>query len=67
MTKDGDMISWRGIGTGKPSPDGGIVWRAALTYQTASTRLAKLNRIVGAVEFETDAEGNTKGSTWEWQ
>ncbi len=66
-TKDGDMAAWTGIGVGKLKGGGAVAWKAALTYQTASPKLARLNSVIGMVEFEVDAEGNATGKVWEWK
>ncbi len=68
MTDDGEGVIWNGMGIGTPTGDGmGMKWSAACTYQTTSKKLARLNRIVGMVEHETDAQGNAKIRAWEWK
>jgi hypothetical protein len=38
-----------------------------LFYRTTSQKLARLNNICGAFEYEVDATGNTKSKVWEWK
>src|SRR5687768_10836297 len=48
MTKDGDSATWKGFGVGKPTGKGmGATYRASLTWQSQSPKLAKLNGLVG--------------------
>ena len=68
MTKDGESAAWKGTGLGKPTGHGtGMAWRASIYYQTTSSKLSRLNGIVGIVEFVSDENGNTKATTWEWK
>ena len=68
MTDGGEGVIWNGLGVGAPTGQGmGMKWSAAVTYQTNSKKLARLNGIVGMVEHETDAQGNAKVRAWEWK
>ena len=68
MTKDGEVISWKGTGVGKPTGKGlGTSYRYSLTFQTSSQKLAKLNSLLAVGEWEVDENGNTKGAGWEWK
>ena len=68
MTKDGDVITWRGTGVGKPTGKGlAASYRYSLTFQTTSQKLAKLNTFMAVGEWEVDENGNTKGTGWEWK
>ena len=67
MTKDGDRASWVGQGAGRFKSGGGVSWRGAVYYQTASPKLARLNGIAQVFEYETDAQDNTHGKIWEWK
>ena len=68
MTKDGEMASWTGQGVGRFMGRGEAVsFRGALYYQTASSKLARLNSIVVVFEFEVDENGNTHAKLWEWK
>jgi hypothetical protein len=67
-TDEGEGVTWNGMGVGTPTGEGmGMKWSAAVTYQTNSKKLARLNGIVGMVEHETDAQGNAKVTAWEWK
>lgn len=67
-TKDGEGIIWNGFGVGQMTGQGmGVKWRAAVTYQTSSKKLARLNTVIGMVEHETDPQGNVKDAYWEWK
>ena len=66
-TKDGEHITWKGTGIGKPTGKGnGMSWRASCYYETTSSKLSRLNDTVGLVQFETDENDNTKAQIWEW-
>ena len=67
VTKDGDMVSWKGVGTGVFRGGGAVGYRGSLHYTTSSPKLARLNSIAGVFEFEVDAAGNTHGKIWEWK
>ena len=66
-TDDGEMVTWKGIGTGMFTGGRKLSYRGALMYNTSSKKLARLNEIVGVFEFEVDADGNTHSKTWEWK
>ena len=67
MTKDGDRATWVAQGAGRFKPGGGVIWRGAVYYQTASPKLARLNGIAVVFEYETDAHDNTSAKYWEWK
>jgi len=67
MTKDGDGIMWVGQGTGRFKPEGGVRWRGAVYYETASQKLARLNGMAVLFEHETDADDNLSTKLWEWK
>lgn len=64
---DGEVITWKGIGTGKLMPGGALSYRGALTFNATSQRLSRLNSIAGVFEFEVDESGNTNTQIWEWK
>ncbi len=66
-TADGEGISWTGSGQGKFGEGGAVSYRGMLFYRTTSQKLARLNNMCGAFEFETDAAGNTSAKVWEWK
>jgi len=65
-TTEGETVTWKGLGAGKLKGDGSVSYRGALTYSTASAKLARLNSIAGVFEFEVDAAGNTSSKVWAW-
>lgn len=68
MTPEGESVAWVGHGVGQFTGHGSAVsWRGSLFYQTTSPRLARLNRIVGMFEYETDESGKTTGRVYEWK
>ena len=67
MGAGGEAASWTARGVGKFTGPGSASWRASIFWMTASEKWASLNNIVGVVEFEQDADGNTTTATWAWQ
>lgn len=67
ITADGDGVTWTGTGLGKFGPGGSVSYRGMIFYRTTSQKLARLNNMCGAFEFETDADGSTSGKVWEWK
>lgn len=64
---DGEVVTWKGIGTGRLKPGGAVSYRGALTFTAISPRLSRLNAIAGVFEFEVDEAGNTDTQIWEWK
>jgi hypothetical protein len=56
----GNAIAWS---NGK----GGGTTRAATIYTTIATKLARLNKVIGMQEYDTDMENNFMGNIWEWK
>ena len=68
MTKDGEMASYSAQGVGRfTGKGGGVSWRGAIYYQTASQKLARLNGIAVIFEYEVDENDNTHVKFWEWK
>ena len=67
LTNDGEMATWRGVGTGKFTGGGAVHYSGALIYSTASKKLAKLNTCASVFEFDVDSEGTTHSKVWEWK
>lgn len=69
MLKDGEMVSWKGNGVGRPMAGGkGMQWRGCIYFETQpGTKHARLNGVAACFEDETDAEGNHTGVFWEWR
>jgi hypothetical protein len=66
-TADGELITWKGIGTGRLKAGGAVGYRGALTFIATSQRMSRLNTIAGVFEFEVDEAGNTTTQMWEWK
>ncbi len=69
MTETGESVIWNGAGVGAPTGDGmGMRFAAAVTYQAnPNGKLAKLNGVVGMVEYTEDADGNAHSVIQEWK
>jgi hypothetical protein len=69
MSKDGqETVTWTGQGIGRFTGPGKTRFTGSLFYSTSSTgKLAFLNNMVGAFEYETDESGNTSAKVWEWK
>ncbi len=67
MTPDGQAATWTGQGVGRMTANGGVSYRGALFYRSASPGLQRLNGLVGVFEYEVDAENKTLGRVWEWK
>ena len=65
-TMDGETVIAKGIAVGFPSGNGGAT-RAASIHMTQSQSLARLNKVVGLHEYETDMQDNWTGKIWEWK
>jgi len=68
MTKDGDVITWRGSGVGKPSGRGmGVSYRGAVYYDTSSPKFSRLNTLCAVFDYEVDENGGTHAILSEWK
>lgn len=67
MTQDGEAITWTGTGVGKFGPGGSLSYRGMLFFRTSSEKLARINNVCGAFEYDVDASGNTVSRVWEWK
>jgi hypothetical protein len=67
MTKDGGMIAWSGQGVGRFKAQGGVSYRGAVFYETASPMLQQLNGIAVVFEHDTDTSDNYSSKIWEWK
>ena len=67
ITSEGEMATWKGQGVGKLGPGGAVSYRGSLYFNTSSAKLASLNTMAVAFEYEVDAAGNTKTKGWEWK
>ena len=66
LTSDG-IAAWKGQGSGKFNPGGGVSYRGTIHFLSATGKLAKLAGMAGAFEYSTDANDNTAGKIWEWK
>ena len=67
MSADGESVTWTGTGAGRFGPGGAVSYRGMLFFQSASPKLARLNNVCGAFEYEVDASGATVSKVWEWK
>ena len=67
LTDDGEAITWTGTGLGKFGPGGSVSYRGMLFLQTASQKLARINNLCAAFEYDVDPDGNTISKMWEWK
>jgi hypothetical protein len=67
LTADGEAVTWNGTGVGKFGPGGSISYRGVLFFRTTSQKLARVNNVCGAFEYDVDAAGNTTSKVWEWK
>lgn len=68
MSKDGQMISWKGNGVGRFVSEGKIRYTGAIYLSTQSKgSLASLNNIAVVFEHDGDTEGNVSSKGWEWK
>ena len=47
--------------------DGGVGFRGAVYYQTASAKWVRLNSVAAVYEHNVDAKGKAKSDLWEWK
>ena len=67
VSRDGEMLTWKGSGLGKLKEGGAVSYRGILYYQTTSQKLARLNTVAGVFEYEVDGKGDTLAKVWEWK
>jgi hypothetical protein len=46
---------------------GGGTTRVATIHTTTAPKLARLNKVIGLYEIDTDVENNFSGKIWEWK
>ena len=66
MTASG-MAVWKGQGSGRLNPGGGVSYRGSIHFLTATGGLAKLAGVCGVFEHSTDANDNVASKVWEWK
>jgi hypothetical protein len=67
MTEDGEAATFRGAGVGTFTRPGAMRWRGSLFYETQSGKLAALNGIAVAFEYDVDESGKSEGHFYEWK
>jgi hypothetical protein len=67
FTADGERVIWRGMGVGRLSDQGGMSFRGCLTFETESSRLARLNGMCGVFEYDEGPDGSARFEVWEWR
>lgn len=67
MTDDGESVTWTGTGLGHFGPGGSLSYRGMLFFSTTSKKLARLNNVCAAFEYEVDPSGSTVSKIWEWK
>ena len=67
MTADGESATWSGTGMGHFGPGGTVRYRGMLFFQTTSKKLARLNNVCAAFEYDVDKKGETVSRLWEWK
>jgi hypothetical protein len=68
MTDDGDVLSWKGFGVGKPTGPGFAASYAVCgALQSNAPKFAKLASIALVGEYQVDQEGNYTWTLWEWK
>jgi hypothetical protein len=67
MTEDGEAATYRGEGVGTFIRPGVTSWRGALFFETASTKLSRLNGIACLFEYSVDEGGKSEGHFTEWK
>ena len=63
----GGLAVWKGQGTGKLNPAGGVTYRGAIHFMSATGSLGKLAGMVGVFEHSTDGNDNVTSKLWEWK
>src|SRR6516225_130904 len=66
MTGNG-MAVWKGQGMGRFDTGGGVSYRGAIHFVTATGKLANLACMVGVFEHSTDSNDNVTSKLWEWK
>ena len=67
VTKDGDMMTWKGQGSGRLKPGGGASYRGAIYFLNATGKLARLLGTSAVFEHDTDANDEVTTKYWEWK
>jgi hypothetical protein len=63
----GDAVMMKGNAVAWSTGNGGGTTRVATINTTQSQKLARLNKVIGLHEYDTDMENNFNGKIWEWK
>lgn len=66
-TKEGDVVMIKKSGIGWSDGNGRKTRRGVFFHMTQSQKLARLNKVVGIWEFESEKNGNWHVKIWEWK
>jgi hypothetical protein len=67
LTDDGEMAPWIGGGVGRPTGPGYAASYGVFgSFQTASAKLARLNGVATAMEYDVEEDGSYRWTAWEW-
>jgi hypothetical protein len=64
-TMEGEFVTWHAIGVGHFLADGTVSYKGAISFRTTVPRLARVNGIAGALEFEVTPDGSTRSTICE--
>jgi hypothetical protein len=67
MTAAGDVATWKGQGTGKLAPGGGVSYRGCIHFLSATGKLASLPGTAAVFEHNVDANDNVASKSWAWK
>lgn len=65
-TMEGENVMAKGISVGFPFGNGGTT-RVTSIHTTQSKNLARLKKVVGLHEYDSDMQDNWTGKIWEWK
>ena len=66
-TMTGDLVMMKGNAVAWSTGNGGGTTRVATIHTTTAQKLARLNKVIGMYEIDTDMENNFSGKIWEWK
>jgi hypothetical protein len=66
-TKDGETVTWTGMGIGHPKGQGAVQWRVAKAFETSSQKLVRITKAPLVFEAESDENGIGWHKHWKWK
>jgi len=66
-TMSGDTVMMKGNAVAWSTGNGGGTTRVATINTTQAQKLARLNKVIGLHEYDTDKDNNYNGKIWEWK